>query len=152
MFLAPALGLVWAQEAPQQISSGFSCGPNIKGARREGGSSREAETQDKQMLAPICEGWEQDMEQSRARHVGGKEKKTIIWADWTRERMNEPIHWSSPSVIPHSCVLQVDLKHFLLIIYMVQFYPGLVRYTQWNINTKRTQLPRAAQLMFPVRI
>lgn len=46
MFLAPTLGLVRAQEAPQQISSGFSCGPDIKGARREEGNSRGAETQD----------------------------------------------------------------------------------------------------------
>lgn len=46
MFLAPTLGLVRAQEAPQQISSGFSCGPDIKGARREEGNSRGAGTRD----------------------------------------------------------------------------------------------------------
>lgn len=46
IFLVPGLGLVRAQEAPQQIITGFSCGPDIKGARGEEGNSRGAETQD----------------------------------------------------------------------------------------------------------
>lgn len=40
------LAPVGAQEAPQQISPGFSCGPDIKGARGEKGNSRGTETQD----------------------------------------------------------------------------------------------------------
>lgn len=39
-FLIPTLGLVRAQEAPQQISSGLSCAPDIKGVRREGGKQQ----------------------------------------------------------------------------------------------------------------
>lgn len=33
--LVPSLGLLRAQEAPQQIITGFSCGLDIKGASRE---------------------------------------------------------------------------------------------------------------------
>lgn len=41
MFLLPASGLVWAQKTPQQISSSFSCGSDIKGAGREQGTAEE---------------------------------------------------------------------------------------------------------------
>lgn len=41
ILFVPGLGLVRAQEAPQQIITGFSTGPDIKGTRREEGIAEE---------------------------------------------------------------------------------------------------------------
>ncbi|CAB1450921.1 unnamed protein product [Pleuronectes platessa] len=56
MFLIPTLGPVAAQEAPQQISSGFSRGPDIKGAKGRGGKRQRSRDVGQQTLAPDVRG------------------------------------------------------------------------------------------------
>ncbi len=112
MFLAPTLGLVRAQETPQQISSGFSCGPDIKGARREEGKQQRsrhwhqyARGESRTMNKAEQELWR--MKRHRNRRAVETERQLNItkkhWDRIQRESVNSHRYWDHTTVMvePH---------------------------------------------------